>query len=148
MDIKFEKTKTAILAYCIEDWTSLYFVPSFVKQFYRYEDSELIKITSLAIIKNLLDEELVKAGDLTNDNKFIPWKMSIDEILGKIKFEWENLGRELYMYELVWLDITKKGRKEFEYLNSLPELKETDPFYFDDKLIKIENNQNLLKIIL
>ncbi|KPK33715.1 MAG: hypothetical protein AMS24_00070 [Chlamydiae bacterium SM23_39] len=133
MDIKFEKTKTAILAYCIEDWTSLYFVPSFVEQYYRYEDQELIKKTSLEIIKNLLEEKLVIAGDLTKDNKFIPWKIPINEILKKIKYDWDNLGRELYMYELVWFDITEKGKKEFEYLNKLPELKEIDPFYFDDK---------------
>ncbi len=133
MDIKFEKTKTAILAYCIEDWTSLFFVPSFVEQYYRYEDLELIKITSLAIIKNLLEENLAIAGDLTNDNKFIPWNMTLDETLKRIKSDWSNLGRELYMYELVWFDITEKGKKEFEYLNSLSELKETNPFYFDDE---------------
>lgn len=51
MDIKFEKTKTAILAYCIEDWTSLYFVPSFVEQYYHYKDQELIKKTSLNLLK-------------------------------------------------------------------------------------------------
>ena len=133
MDIKFGKTKTDILAWSIEDTISLFFVSSFVEQNYRYEDPELIKITSFAIIKNLLEENLVKAGALLSDNTFKPWNMSIDEIIDKIKQEWENLGRELEMYELVWFEITEKGRKEFEYLNSLPELKETDPFYFDDK---------------
>ena len=133
MDIKFKKTKSYILAWCMEDWTSLYFVSSFVEQCYKYNDFELIKITSLAIIKNLLDEDLVKAGDLSNDNTFMPWKMPIYEILLKIKLEWDNLDRELDMYELVWFEITEKGKKEFEYLNSLPEIKENDFFYFDDK---------------
>ena len=133
MDILFEKTKTGILAYCIEDWTSLYFISSFVRQYYHYNDQELIKMKSFTIIKKLLDEDLIKAGDLTNDNKFVLWNMSPEEVLGKIKYEWDNLGRELYMYEIVWFDITEKGEKEFEYLNSLPELKETDPFYFDDE---------------
>ncbi|NGX36292.1 MAG: hypothetical protein K1000chlam1_01133 [Candidatus Anoxychlamydiales bacterium] len=132
MDILFEKTKTAILAYCIEDWTSLYFVPSFVEQFYRTKDFELIKTTSLSIIKNLLDEGLVIAGDLLEDNTFVRWNMPANVLIEKIRNDWENLGRELYMYELVWFEITEKGRKEFEYLNSLSELKETDPFYFDD----------------
>ena len=132
MDIEFEKTKSYILAWCIEDSASLFFIPSFVRQCYRYKDLELIKITSFAIIKNLLEEDLVKARDLSNDNVFIPWYMSNDEIIEKIKFEWENLGRELNMYELVWFEITEKGRKEFEYLNSLPDLQETDPFHFDD----------------
>ena len=132
MDIKYEKTKSFILAWSIEDTVSLFFIPSFVEQCYRYEDAKLIKNTSLAIIKNLLEEELVRAGDLLADNTFIPWKMSIDKIIDKIKQEWESLGRELEMYELVWFEITDKGRREFEYLNSLPELKETDPFYDDE----------------
>ncbi len=133
MDILFEKTKTAILAYCIEDWTPLYFVSSFVEQFYRYEDHELIKITSLAIIKNLLEEELVISGDLLEGNSFKPWNKKTDEISQEIKQKWDSLDRKLYPHEIVWFEITEKGRKEFEYLNSLPELKETDPFYFDDK---------------
>ena len=133
MDILFAKTKADILLWCIEDWTSLYFIPSFIKKRYQYDDFQLIKNKSLEIIKNLLDEDLVKAGDLLKDNIFVPWEMTTDKIIDKIKYEWENLGRELYMYELVWFDITEKGKKEFEYLNSLPELQETDPFYYDDK---------------
>jgi hypothetical protein len=59
--------------------------------------------------------------------------MSINEIIKKIKYDWERLSRELYMCELVWFEITKKGEKEFEYLNSLSELKDDDPFYKDDE---------------
>ena len=133
MDILFMKTKADILLWCIEDWTSLYFIPSFIKKRYQYDDFELIKTKSLEIIKNLLDEDLVKAGDLLKDNIFVPWDMTIDKIIDKIKYEWESLGRELYMYELVWFEITEKGEKEFERLNAMPELKETNPFYFDDE---------------
>ena len=64
MDIKFEKIITDILAWSIEDTISLFFVVGFVEQNYRYEDPELIKNTSFAIIKNLLEEGLVIAGDL------------------------------------------------------------------------------------
>ena len=130
MDIEFEKTKTAILAYCIEDWTPIYFVSSFVEQFYRYEDSELIKATSLAIIKNLLDEELVIAGYLLPGNTFKPWDMNIDDILTKIKLKWDSLERKLIPHEIVWFDITEKGRKEFEYLNNLPELNINNKNYY------------------
>jgi hypothetical protein len=139
MNILFEKTKLKILIWCVEDWTSLYFIPSFVEEFYHYEDQELIKSTSFEIIKNLLDEGLVKAGGLLDDNTFMPWDMTVDEIIKKIKNEWENLGRDLYMYEVVWFEITEKGRKEFEYLNSLPELKEINLFYFDDEIRDILN---------
>ena len=47
-----------------------------------------------------------------------------------IKQEWENLGRELEMYELVWFEITEKGKQEFEYLNSLSELQTEEKNYY------------------
>jgi len=133
MNVKFLKTKLMTLIWCVEDWTSLFFVASFVKEFYLYKDLKLVKKITLEVIKNLLEEELVIAGDLLKNNIFSQWRISTDVIIEKTKYNWDNLGRELYMYELVWFEITKKGEKEMEYLNKLPELKETDPFYFDDK---------------
>ena len=133
MNITYEKTRKKTLAWCIEDWTSLFSIASFVEEFYLYEDLKLVKKITLEVIKNLLEEELVIAGDLLKNNIFSQWCMSTDAIIEKIKYKWDNLGRELYMYELAWFEITEKGEKEFEYLNSLPELRETDPFYFDDK---------------
>ena len=87
----------------------------------------------MEIIQNLLEEELVIAGDLLSDDTFKIWNKSIKEILIEIKNQWDALDRGIYPHEIVWFEITEKGRKEMEYLNSLPELKETDPFYFDDK---------------
>ena len=133
MNIKFEKTKVSILAWCNEDWTDLHSVLCFVKEFYHYKDQELLKKTTLEIIKKLLEEELVKAGDLLPGNTFKVWNKSIKEMLIDIKNKWDRLNRDLHPHEIVWFEITEKGRKEFEYLNTLPELKETDPFYFDDK---------------
>ena len=93
----------------------------------------MIKNKTLEVIKSLLEEELVVAGDLLPDNAFKVWNIKIDNIIEKIKIEWNNLDSELNMYELVWFDITEKGRKEFEYLNSLPVLENDDPFYYDDE---------------
>ena len=133
MNITYEKTKQKTLAWCIEDWTPLFFVASFVEEYYRYEDLELVKQITLEIIQNLLEEELVIAGDLLPDDTFKIWNKNIKEILIEIKQKWDNLDRGLAPHEIIWFEITEKGRKEFEHLNSLPELRETDPFYFDDK---------------
>ena len=54
MNIKFEKTKRKFLAYCIEDWTPLFFVTAFVREFYLFKDLELIKKITLEIAKKLL----------------------------------------------------------------------------------------------
>ncbi|NGX33811.1 MAG: hypothetical protein K1060chlam1_00152 [Candidatus Anoxychlamydiales bacterium] len=131
MDIRYEKTKLNILAWCIEDWTPLFSVFSFVEEFYHYEDLEVLKNTTLEIVKNLLEEGVIEAGFLQKDNTFKVWDKEIIEIIKEIKIKWDNLGRELYPHEIVWFDITEKGKKEFEYLNKLPEL-EDDPFYRDE----------------
>jgi hypothetical protein len=133
MDIKFFKTKRKALTWCNDDWTGLHAIVFFVKEFYHYKNLELIKEVTLEIIQNLLEKKLVIAGDLLEEDIFVPWNMAVDEIKEKIKQEWDNLGRKLIPHEIVWFDITEKGKKEFEYLNSLPELKETDPFYFNDE---------------
>jgi hypothetical protein len=133
MNLKFLKTKRKTLIWCVEDWTSLSFIADFVREFYRYKDLGLIKKTTLEIIKNLLEEGLVKAGDLSKDNIFTAWNLPIDDILKRIRLEWDDLGRKLYMYELVWLEITEKGKKALNDLLSSPELNETNPFYFDER---------------
>jgi len=133
MNTKYFKTKLKTLTWCIEDWTDLHSILCFVREFYNYEDLELIKITTLEIVQNLLEEKLVIAGDLLKGNIFKTWNKKTDEIIQEIKNKWDSLDRKLVPFEIVCFEITDKGREEFEYLNSLPELKETDPFYFDDK---------------
>ncbi|NGX44280.1 MAG: hypothetical protein K1060chlam3_00446 [Candidatus Anoxychlamydiales bacterium] len=133
MNITYEKTKIKILAWSIEDWIDLYFFSSIIEEYYKYKNSELLKKATLQFIKDVLEKDLMKAGDLLKGNIFKLWSKETTEIAQEIQKKWDNLGRKLYPHEIVWFDITEKGRKEFEYLNTLPELKETDPFYFDDK---------------
>ena len=130
MDINFEKTKLKTLMWCIEDWTDLYAIYCMVFKIYGYkdEDSNLVKQTTFSIIRTLLEKELIVAGDLSG-NIFKPLEMSISEIMEKIQIEWDNLKRDLAPEEIIWFDITAKGRKEFEYLNSLPELDLSRPIH-------------------
>jgi hypothetical protein len=127
------KIKLNILAWCIEDWTSLFTIVCFIKEFYKYKNLELLKKTTLNIIQSYLDEDIIKAGDLHKNKTFTKWNKTTSEIILEIKKNWDSLKRDLLPEEIVWFDITEKGKKEFEYLKRLPELKETDPFYLDDK---------------
>ncbi len=131
-EITFKKIQFNILAWSIEDSIDLFFVAAFVREFYGYKDLNLVKKITLEVIKKLLEEEVVKAGDLLKGNNFVVWDKTIYEIIIDIKNKWNSLDRKLHPQEIVWFEITEKGRKEFEYLKSLSELKETDPFYFDD----------------
>ncbi len=128
MSNKFEKTKYKTLAWCNEDWIDLHAILCFVKEFYHYKDLKLKKNTTLEVVKNLLEEKLIIAGDLLPGNTFKSRDISVDKIIEKIKYEWDNLERELGPYEIVCFDITDLGKKELDSLKNVPELRE--PIYY------------------
>jgi len=51
------------------------------------------------------------------------------ELFIELKNKWNKLKDKNLPVDLVDFKITEKGRREFEYLNSLPKLQETDSFY-------------------
>jgi hypothetical protein len=131
IDILRAKVKHKLLIWCREDYASLWSLFNFVKEFYKYKDLDLLKKTTLDIVKEVLEQELVTAGILNDENKFVPWEKEVGKIIQKIKNEWDKLGRDLQPHEIVWFNEAPWGMVEFEYLNALPELRETDPFYSD-----------------
>ena len=133
MNIKYEKVKYKFLMWCIEDYTSLFTLFSFVEEFYKYDDLNLLKKNTLEIVENLLEEGTIEAGFLKNQNTLEVWKKDKNSIIKDIKFLWDNLNRNLYFHEIAWFNATVKGIMEFEKLNHLPELKETDSFYLDEE---------------
>lgn len=129
MIIKNLKVKHKFLLWCMEDYTSLFSLLSFVEEFYGYEDLEILKTTTLNIAKDLLEKEYIQAGFLRNENSIEIWKKDVDSIINDIKQKWDNLDRPLQFHEIVWFTATVMGIIEYEKLNSVPEIKEVDPFY-------------------
>ncbi|NGX33292.1 MAG: hypothetical protein K1060chlam4_01354 [Candidatus Anoxychlamydiales bacterium] len=125
------KLKKKILAFCFEDTADLLSIECIINDFSK--DKKKSKENTLRTLQILLDEKLLKAGWVFKDGSFKVWKAKSNEIIKEIKEKWDFLDRELLLGDIVWFEITEKGRKEFEYLNSISELKEIDPFYFDDK---------------
>ena len=133
MYIKRAKVKHKLLIWCREDYTSLFSLFNFVKEFFGYTDLDLLKKTTLDIAKEALEQEIVYAGNLNNENKFIRWEEDVNKIIQKIKYQWDKLDRDLYPHEIVWFDEAPKGMIEFERLDNTPEVTEVDPFYLDGK---------------
>lgn len=129
MNIQYEKAKTKILAWSIEDTIDLFFFSSILDEYCDYKDLESLKKVTFELIIDVQENGLMKAGDLLPDNSFIPWNISIDDIVAKIKYNWNNLNRELYPHEIVWFEITEKGKKEFERLNAMSELQDQVYYY-------------------
>ena len=133
MYIKRAKVKHKLLIWCREDYTSLFSLFNFVKEFFGYTDLDLLKKTTLDIAKEALEQEIVYAGNLNNENKFVRWEEDVNKIIQKIKYQWDRLDRDLYPHEIVWFDEAPKGMIEFERLDNTPEVTEVDPFYLDGK---------------
>jgi hypothetical protein len=122
MNVDYEKAKIKIFAWSIEDWIDLFFFSGIIDEYFHYKDLDSLKKATFDFMRDVLEKDLMKAGELLPKNTFAPWDMTIDKIIETIKFKWDNLGRDLHPQEIVWFDITEKGKKEFEYLDSLPEL--------------------------
>jgi hypothetical protein len=132
MNIKYLKVKHKFLMWCVEDYTSLFSLLSFVEEFYEHEDLNLLKTTTLNIIKDLIEEKSIEAGFLKDENSFEIWEKDINDIIKDIKFQWDNLNRNLYFHEIAWFTANVRGIIEFEKLNSIPEVVAVDSFYLDN----------------
>ena len=128
-----------ILGLCIEDYIDLLTIKSIVNETFLNRSKEQKKRETLLIIKSLLEKEFLSAGWLLSDLSFKSCNDSPYKIIKKIDTEWSKLNRDLHPHEIIWFYTTQKGKKEFEYLNNLPELKETDLFYFDGEIGDILN---------
>ena len=134
MDIKENKTILKILLWCIEDdgYSDFWALFCFVEEFYKsINDLEKIQDIALHILYDLINKKLLIAGKFKN-KVFIPSNINLNELIIELKNKWNKLKDKKLPVDLVDFKITEKGRREFEYLNSLPKLQETDPFYNDE----------------
>jgi hypothetical protein len=122
MNIPYEKAKVKIFAWSMVDTIDLFFFSGIIDEYFHSKNLDSLKNATFDFMRDMLEEGLMKAGDLPSDNIFTPWNMTLDKIIETIKFKWDNLGRDLHPQEIVWFEITEKGKKEYEYLEGLPEL--------------------------
>ncbi len=110
-----QKMKADILACCNDDYCDLSFIIGVIHD---YEDLTINKKEKvLKTIYELLDEKLLISGvPIGGGGEFNLWKGSVDEIIFKIKKEWDVLGKDPQMWEIVWFDITSEGKVELKEL--------------------------------
>ena len=112
-DLLAVKIRKSLIIECSEDHVGLWSI------IWEFREIALEKSTlkrrqkTMSLVKQLLEEELIQAGilDLSN-GQFQKWKLPTHEIISKIEKEWDNLGREPNIWEIVWFTATEKGRKE------------------------------------
>lgn len=115
-----ESLKKEMVADTVEDYTDLSFYVAFVEEAFGASDPLELMFYTAAIVHSLLEEGLVRAGDLTEEG-FFPWDGNVDSVVGRIITAWRELGRPPHLWEIVWFDATEKGEAYAEELLSAAE---------------------------
>lgn len=101
-----------ILALCAEDHVGLWFVIPHIEDFYRGDDRALIRTKTLVVLRDLLDAGLVHAGNPALDGgAFLSWNLSPVETVARISREWDELGRDPSIGDIVWFTVTAAGER-------------------------------------
>jgi len=87
---------------CSEDFVGLWSLVRETQERNTSWSSEEIKNNTLFLLEKLLKEKKIVAGYPNKSEEFVPWKDSPMEIIRKIKFEWDKLGRFPDIGDIVW----------------------------------------------
>jgi hypothetical protein len=105
-----EKIRQWILDDAKEDYVDLGFIVGFVqtglntenRAEFIYPGSEIQKVT-LEVIRSLLEDKLLVAGIPTSDGRFTAWTGDVQNIMERIRREWDKLSRNPVPGDVVWL---------------------------------------------
>lgn len=109
---KLEELKKELVADAVEDHVDLSWYVHDVRESFGLgeasDDTELMFHTA-AFLYSLLEEGLIRAGDLTGDRGLVPWDEDAAGVVERIITAWRELGRAPHLWEIVWFDATAKG---------------------------------------
>lgn len=101
-----------------EDWIPEVKVVDVIKELDKATSKDDVRKKSLALVKKLIQDDLMEIGDLRGDligrPGFRKWDNPLKDILLKLENEWRNLG-EPSLSDLFWLSNTKKGNEIGRY---------------------------------
>ncbi len=99
-----------ILQLCSEEQLGLWFAIAPIEDFYRGDDPASIKSKTLRVLRDLMKDGLIQAGVPTPDGAgFVPWDMPADAAIARIQKEWDALGHEPSIGDIVWFAATPAG---------------------------------------
>lgn len=73
---------------------------------------EGVREQSIHVIRDLLEAGLIEAGmPAYRDIDFAKWNFLVEEIVNRIETEWDQLGHEPLVGDIVWFRLTPLGEK-------------------------------------
>ena len=102
--------KEDILIECAEDYVGLWALAWEFRNADSKRDALEIRQKTIQLIKELLNDNLIKVGNFNvNEERFFEvWELSPTEIIKRIENEWDALGREPSIGEIVWFTAMEK----------------------------------------
>jgi hypothetical protein len=112
MIYSLESISNGFLAECREDYVGLWKLIWRIGNETRETDPDTIRSLAIALLTNLLNKGLIKAGMPNATGEFEEWRASPDEIIRRIEARWDRLGKEPDIGDVVWFTTTEKGDVE------------------------------------
>src|SRR3989338_6922742 len=116
---RLEKLRMKFFISFSDDWVALWELIRMVKEIYGFEAQNEIQTFVLKFIYNLLSDKLICVGFPKKGGNFDSWKGDSMELIQRIKDEWDALGKEPNIGDVVWFDLTEKGEAKLKHLQSL-----------------------------
>lgn len=102
--------KLAVLMDCYEEHEGLWSILWLLRHQYPSTDSADEQTIVLRTVEDLLESGLVVAGSPASDWRgFTPWTEQPSAIIARVKSEWEALGRDPTIGEIVWFTTSPAG---------------------------------------
>jgi hypothetical protein len=99
----------SILLEACEDYVGLWSVIWEFREIFKEAQESATRQKTIKVIKSLLEDDLIYAGQFNIDGEFERWDGTYFDVLSRIEAEWDELGREPEMGEIVWFEATEKG---------------------------------------
>jgi hypothetical protein len=109
-----EEISNDFLSEAHEDYVGLWSLIWRIKNLLGEGDPQRVRAVTMAVLTELFQEALIKAGMPNAEGEFEEWKDGPDEIIKRIEGEWHQLGREPNIGDIVWFTTTEKGDARME----------------------------------
>lgn len=101
--VDLDALKQDALAECEEDHVGLWSIVWTVRRHLPQADSRQVRQTTMKLLEDLLREGSIEAGTPSpNGRDFKSWNLPAEAVIERIDAEWDRLGREPNIGEIVW----------------------------------------------
>lgn len=105
MSINLKDVAKLFLEECAEDYVGLWSLVRSVRESHALLSNSQIEHETLRLLLEQLQANRIVAGIFENDETFRIWEETPDEIVRRIGEEWDALGRELDIGDIVWFTL-------------------------------------------